>query len=100
MICSLKLIQGPLQKSFTDELLADKEGIFVTGKTDFGTVTVGTKQKLNVWVKNNGEKPQKFLRCHLTASHSQINIKDVKYLKVCPKKFLFLFKLFTAKHYF
>ena len=79
---SLKLILGPLQKSFTKELLADKEGVCVTEVVDFGTVTMGTKRSLVIEVRNNGEGPQKYMRCHLTALNSQISIKHVIYAKV------------------
>ncbi|KAH3828171.1 hypothetical protein DPMN_130124 [Dreissena polymorpha] len=47
-LASLKVFQGPLQKSFTQELLADKEGICITEKTDFGQVTMGTSKTLTV----------------------------------------------------
>ncbi|XP_052781179.1 RNA helicase Mov10l1-like isoform X2 [Mya arenaria] len=80
-IANIKVLQGPLQRSFTKELLANKEGISVTEKTDFGSVAVGTSRKLVVWVKNNGDKPQKFVRCHLTAASSQMSIKDIRLLK-------------------
>ena len=80
--CSLKVLQGPLQRSFTKELLADKEGITVTKEADFGSVVMGTSKKLTVWVKNNGTSPQTFERAHLTAASSQITITDVKLLNV------------------
>lgn len=73
---------GPLQKSFTTELLADKGGICVSEVTDFGTISIGMKQTLVVEVKNNGDELQIFQRCHLTALNSQIKIKDIKCNKV------------------
>lgn len=79
---SLKLIMGPLHKSFTTELLADKDGICVTEETDFGTTAIGKKQSLIIEVRNNGDTAQTFKRCHLTALNSQIKIREIKYDQV------------------
>ncbi|KAL4226058.1 hypothetical protein ACF0H5_014046 [Mactra antiquata] len=77
-LTNLKVLHGPLQKSFTQELMANKEGIVVTETTDFGTVPVGNRQELKVWVKNTGNETKTFLRCHLAASSSQIQIKKIE----------------------
>lgn len=74
---SLKVLQGPLQQSFTKELLSDKEGICVSQETDFGSVAVGKKVCIKIVVENKGEISEKLCRCHMTASSSQIRIKSI-----------------------
>lgn len=75
---SLKLLQGPLRKSFIEELFSDKEGISIVQKTDFGTVAMGNKKILTLLVQHNGLLPQTFCRCHITAASTQVVIKDVR----------------------
>lgn len=76
----LRLFQGPIQHSFMKDLLANKEGIEVSVETDFGSVKVGNKKILTLWVRNVGTSPRTFERCHMTASSSQMKVQDVKLL--------------------
>ncbi|XP_060593732.1 RNA helicase Mov10l1-like isoform X2 [Ruditapes philippinarum] len=75
------LLQGPLQQSFTKELLSDKEGVCVSKETDFGTMAVGRKLTLSVIVENKGTTEQTMCRCHMTASSSQIKIQNISVFK-------------------
>ena len=79
-IYRLKLFQGPIQHSFMKDLLSNKEGIEVSTDINFGSVKVGTKKTLTLWVRNVGRSPKTFVRCHMTASSSQMKIEGVKLL--------------------
>ena len=60
------------------DLLSNKEGIEVSTEVNFGSVKVGTKKTLTLWVRNVGRTPKTFVRCHMTASSSQMKVEGVK----------------------
>ena len=62
------------------ELLANKDGIKISEETVFGSVTVGKKKTLSLFVRNTGTAPQTFVRCHMTAASSQMKVEEVKLL--------------------
>ena len=62
------------------ELQANKEGIKISEETSFGSVMVGRKKTLTLWVRNVGSAPRTFIRCHMTAASTQMKLEEVKLL--------------------
>lgn len=75
------MITGPTQPSFIQELLKDKNGIYIEGSNEIKHVKVGQQKKLTLWVLNKGTLPRILQKCHIPAESSQFLVESVKFLQ-------------------
>lgn len=74
-------MDGPPHSNYLADLLRDKEGIVISGISDFGCLSLDEHKSLTMWIRNNGNHPQTLLEIQLPAENVQFHVDSLKIIK-------------------
>ncbi|CAI9716308.1 Hypothetical predicted protein [Octopus vulgaris] len=67
--------------NYLGDLLKDKEGIIISGISDFGKMSKEESKVITLWIRNNGNHPQTLLEIQLPTEESQFHVDRLKVVK-------------------
>lgn len=74
-------MDGPPHSNYLTDLLRDKEGIVISGISDFGRLSMNEHKSLTMWIRNNGNHPQTLLEIQLHTENEQFQVDSLKLIK-------------------
>ncbi|GAB1598152.1 RNA helicase Mov10l1-like [Argonauta hians] len=75
-----QVVSAP-HSNYLGDLLKDKEGILISGISDFGKMTKEENKVITLWIRNNGPHPQTLLEIQLPTEEKQFCVEHLKVLK-------------------
>ncbi|XP_014786677.1 RNA helicase Mov10l1 isoform X1 [Octopus bimaculoides] len=74
-------IETAPHSNYLGDLLKDKEGIIISGISDFGKMSKEESKVITLWIRNNGNHPQTLLEIQLPTEEIQYHVDRLKVVK-------------------